>query len=362
MSYLRLENIYKKFGENNVFSSLNLNIEEGTFFVILGPSGCGKSTLLNIIAGLENPDKGRIYLNGNETTKTPPHKRDIAMVFQNYALYPHLTVFENMAFGLKIRKIKKSEIITKVKNVSKILNIEDKLNNYPKELSGGQKQRVATGRAIVREPDLFLFDEPLSNLDAKLRAELRSEFKKLQKRLKKTIIYVTHDQIEAMSLGDKIVVINKGKIQQISSPEKLYKDPANLFVAEFIGSPQINTVKMEVKNIENTACLKKGDFKFKLPGIVCRSLINHLEKPVYFGIRPSNIKIIDDGLISGMALFTETVGEDNYVRLELSNSVELNAKIPDGRKITSGDKVYISIDTSKAFFFDEAGTRISVGV
>jgi len=237
VSYLRLDKVNKWFGRNHVLHDISLEVGQETFCVFLGPSGCGKSTLLNVVAGLESPTDGQIYLGGKDITRLAPHKRNMAMVFQNYALYPHMTVFENMAFGLRVRRMGQREIEDKVKEVSAILNIGDKLEHYPRQLSGGERQRVATGRAIVRDPNLFLFDEPLSNLDARLRLELRKGFLELQQRIRKTSLYVTHDQIEALSLGDVIVVLDEGQIQQVSPPQELYDEPQNLFVAGFICTP-----------------------------------------------------------------------------------------------------------------------------
>ena len=247
MAFLEFENIDKSFGENHVISKFNLEVEKGKFIVLLGPSGCGKSTLLRMIAGLEKIDKGKIFLENNLLNDLLPSKRQIAMVFQSYALYPHMNVFQNISFGLKSEKISKNEIKNKVIEAAKILKIEELLDRKPKELSGGQRQRVAIGRAITRNPKLFLFDEPLSNLDAALRSEMRVEISKLHKKLKSNIVYVTHDQIEAMTLADKIVIMNKGKIEQFGTPDEIYNNPNNIFVAEFIGNPKMNIFKIKMK-------------------------------------------------------------------------------------------------------------------
>ena len=244
MAFLEFVDIDKSFGNNKVISKFNLKVEKGKFLVLLGPSGCGKSTLLRMIAGLEKIDKGKIVLENNLLNDLLPSKRQIAMVFQSYALYPHMNVFQNISFGLTAEKIEKSKIKQKVLEASKILKIEELLDRKPKELSGGQRQRVAIGRAITRNPKLFLFDEPLSNLDAALRSEMRVEISKLHKKLRSNIVYVTHDQIEAMTLADKIVIMNKGKIEQFGDPDDIYNNPRNIFVAEFIGNPKMNILKI----------------------------------------------------------------------------------------------------------------------
>ena len=245
MASIELKNIEKSFGTNKVINKFDIKINDGEFIVLVGPSGCGKSTLLRMISGLESVDIGEIYLDNKLINNLIPSKREIAMVFQSYALYPHMNIFENMAFGLKMEKIPKSEISQKVNNAAATLQIEDLLERKPKQLSGGQRQRVAIGRAITRSPKVFLFDEPLSNLDAALRSEMRVEISKLHKKLNSNIIYVTHDQVEAMTLADRIVVLNKGNIEQYGTPSEIYSDPNNIFVAEFIGSPKMNIVRIE---------------------------------------------------------------------------------------------------------------------
>ena len=282
MAFLKFEDIDKSFGKNNVISKFNLEVEKGKFIVLLGPSGCGKSTLLRMIAGLEKIDNGKILLENNLLNDLLPSKRQIAMVFQSYALYPHMDVFQNISFGLKSEKISKEEIKEKVKEAAKILKIEDLLYRKPKELSGGQRQRVAIGRAITRNPKLFLFDEPLSNLDAALRSEMRVEISKLHKKLKSNIVYVTHDQVEAMTLADKIVIMNKGNIEQFGNPDDIYNNPKNIFVAEFIGNPKMNILKIKKENI-----ISKNSFKL-LNNIIKFENLN-FEKDFYIGIRPEDI-------------------------------------------------------------------------
>ncbi len=360
MVTLRLENLSKCFGKITALSNINLEISDGTFCVVLGPSGCGKSTLLNLIAGLEEPTTGKIYLGDRDITALPPHKRDIAMVFQNYALYPHLSVFENIAFGLRVRGLKKEEIASRTKKVSRILNIEEKLGSFPRELSGGQRQRVATGRAIVREPRLFLFDEPLSNLDARLRVELRAEFIKLHRQLRKTVVYVTHDQIEAMALGEMVVLIKGGQIQQISAPQELYQNPGNLFVAEFIGIPPMNIIELEVFRQNSGLVLRKGDFEFQIPHEFQRSLERFVNKRIYLGIRPSGIALTQRAELGGELIFTETIGEDSFAHIRLSRDIEVNVKIQGTFRLKSGDSVNLNLDSSRMYFFDSSGSRIPI--
>ena len=284
MAFLKFEDIDKSFGENNVISKFNLEVEKGKFIVLLGPSGCGKSTLLRMIAGLEKIDNGKILLENNLLNDLLPSKRQIAMVFQSYALYPHMNVFQNISFGLKSEKISKNQIKDKVIEAAKILKIEELLDRRPKELSGGQRQRVAIGRAITRNPKLFLFDEPLSNLDAALRSEMRVEISKLHKKLKSNIVYVTHDQIEAMTLADKIVIMNNGKIEQYGSPEDIYNNPKNIFVAEFIGNPKMNILKIKTQDIIN-----KNTFKLINKEIKFENL--NFDREFYIGIRPEDISL-----------------------------------------------------------------------
>lgn len=356
MAELRLENVSKNFGKMRALSDINLIIEEGTFCVVLGPSGCGKSTLLNLIAGLEDASRGKIYLGGKDITNLLPQKRNIAMVFQSYALYPHLSVFENIAFGLRIKKEREQDIKAKVEKVSGILNIKDKLDKFPRELSGGERQRVATGRAIVREPALFLFDEPLSNLDARLRVELRGEFIKLHRRLKKTIIYVTHDQMEALALGQMVVVMKEGSIQQISAPQELYNNPGNLFAAEFIGAPAMNIIKFEVKKSDSAVKLSKKSFILEIPDNFQKALRDYIGKEVYFGFRPSAAKLSSNGGIKGEVVFTETLGEDIYSRIKIHPEIEVGVKITEPVKAQSS--VVIALEFAKCYLFGSDGKRI----
>ena len=292
MANLSLQHIYKIYpGDVTAVKDFNLEIEDKEFIVFVGPSGCGKSTTLRMIAGLEDISKGELYIGDKLVNDVEPKERDIAMVFQNYALYPHMTVFDNMAFALKLRKVPKAEIEQKVTEAAKILDIEHLLKRKPKALSGGQRQRVALGRAIVRHPKVFLMDEPLSNLDAKLRVQMRTEITKLYRKLQTTFIYVTHDQVEAMTMGTRIVVMKDGVIQQVDSPINIYNNPANLFVAGFIGSPQMNFLEGKVEKDGNDVCAVFGENKIILPAEKAQILTKsgYVGKSVTFGIRPEHL-------------------------------------------------------------------------
>jgi len=267
MANIKFSKVHKSFGTNKIISDFNLEGNEDEFLVLVGPSGCGKSTLLRMIAGLEKIDEGEIYINDQLINTLHPSKRQTAMVFQSYALYPHMNVYENMSFGLKIEKKSKEEIQTKVMHAAKILKIEELLERKPKQLSGGQRQRVAIGRAITRNPKIFLFDEPLSNLDAALRAEMRVEISKLHKQIKTNMIYVTHDQVEAMTLADRIVILNHGNIEQVGNPDEIYNDPANVFVAQFIGTPKMNILKINSEHVISNNQINFLDNKVFIEGI-----------------------------------------------------------------------------------------------
>ena len=293
MAEVRLENIYKKYDDVVAVSDFNLTIADKEFVVLVGPSGCGKTTTLRMIAGLESITSGNVFIGDNLINKLPAKDRNIAMVFQNYALYPHMTVFDNMAFSLEMRKRSKEEIQTRVKEAAEILGIQQLLSRKPKQLSGGQRQRVAVGRAIVRKPEVFLFDEPLSNLDAKLRVQTRLELKKLHERLATTAVYVTHDQIEAMTMGDRIVVMRDGLIQQIGSPLELYDRPANKFVAGFIGSPAMNFFDARLHSEGEVIFLQAGDTRIDLPPDKSRPLAELRKNQVIVGIRPEDLDVTD---------------------------------------------------------------------
>ena len=349
MAFLKFEDIDKSYGQNNVISNFNLEVEKGEFVVLLGPSGCGKSTLLRMIAGLEIIDKGKIFLENNILNDLLPSKRQIAMVFQSYALYPHMNVFQNISFGLTSEKIQKNVIKQKVTEAAKILKIEELLDRRPKELSGGQRQRVAIGRAITRNPKLFLFDEPLSNLDAALRSEMRVEISKLHKRLKSNIVYVTHDQIEAMTLADKIVIMNKGNIEQFGSPEDIYNNPENIFVAEFIGNPKMNIIKIEKKNIINKNSIRLFDTNIKFEN-------SNFENELYIGIRPEDISL-ENG--SDLALkvtidLIENLGSEKIIYTHI-NGIEIRIKTTKNIK----DKnITIYLPKNKIYLFDKNKNRL----
>ena len=285
MANIKFTGVHKSFGSNKIIADFNLNGKEDEFLVLVGPSGCGKSTLLRMIAGLEKIDDGEIFINDQKINELHPSKRQTSMVFQSYALYPHMNVYENMSFGLKIEKRPKEEINSKVMHAAKILKIEELLDRRPKQLSGGQRQRVAIGRAITRNPKIFLFDEPLSNLDAALRAEMRVEISKLHNQIKTNMIYVTHDQVEAMTLADRIVILNQGNIEQVGTPEEIYNDPANIFVAQFIGTPKMNILEIGEENIksENTLTLLGNEIKL--------NDIKLKRKKHFIGIRPEHLNV-----------------------------------------------------------------------
>ena len=355
MATIDIKNVYKSYdGENNVVKDLNLSIEDKEFVVLVGPSGCGKSTTLRMIAGLEEITKGEMYIDDLLINDVPSKDRDIAMVFQNYALYPHMTVYENMAFGLKLRKFKKNEIELRVNEASEILGIKELLARRPKELSGGQKQRVAVGRAIVRKPKVFLFDEPLSNLDAKLRTQMRSEISRLHKEVNTTMVYVTHDQTEAMTMADRIVIMDGGIVQQTDTPMNLYKYPANKFVAGFIGSPAMNFVEGVTKK-ENGIVFQNvnNSIKIALDDVDKNKVSDFFDKQVTLGIRPEHIRIspepIENSLEADVELF-EPMGRDSIVYLSVGTHkmiVSTNSK-HDYKNVK---KVFISIDQSKVHFF-----------
>ena len=349
MAFLKFEDIDKSFNENNVISKFNLEVEKGKFIVLLGPSGCGKSTLLRMIAGLEKIDKGKIILENNLLNNLLPSKRQIAMVFQSYALYPHMNIFQNISFGLTSEKIKKSEINEKVIEAAKILKIEELLDRKPKELSGGQRQRVAIGRAITRNPKLFLFDEPLSNLDAALRSEMRVEISKLHKRLKSNIVYVTHDQVEAMTLADRIVIMNKGKIEQFGSPEDIYNNPRNIFVAEFIGNPKMNILKIERKDIINKNTLKLFDIDIHFEN-------TNFESEIYLGIRPEDISLenISEIAVKIKIDLIENLGSEKIIYTHI-NGTEIRIK---SAKNIEGKNITIYLPKNKLYLFDNNKNRL----
>ena len=348
MSFLELQNITKVYPNGTkAVNETSLNIEKGEFVVFVGPSGCGKSTLLRMIAGLEDITAGEIVLDENTINNVDPSERDVAMVFQNYALYPHMTVYNNMAYGLKNRGISKQEIEDKVNEVAKLLEIDQYLSRKPSMLSGGQRQRVAMGRAIVRNPKIFLFDEPLSNLDAKLRNQMRLEIKKLQRQMGVTSIFVTHDQTEAMTLGDRIVVINNGIVEQVGTPKDIYSKPNTKFVAEFIGSPQMNIFNCNVDN---------GIAKIDNNSINLDKSINLDDASI--GIRPDDIQISDSGSISCKANLVEYLGSDMIIYSSLGDQ-EFSCKLSSKIDVKAGDEFKFDIQPSLVHVFDNSsGKRI----
>jgi len=358
MADVSLRDITKKFGKVEVIHGINCDIRDGEFIVILGPSGCGKSTLLRLIAGLEEITSGEIAIDGKVVNRLEPAHRDIAMVFQNYALYPHMTVYRNMAYGLKIRGMPKAEIDQRVRNAARILELSELLERKPRQLSGGQRQRVAMGRCIVREPKVFLFDEPLSNLDAKLRVQMRLEIRKLHEDLHITSIYVTHDQVEAMTLGDRLVVMDTGYAAQVGSPLEIYERPANRFVAGFIGSPAMNFLEATVGPDGRSLSLDQG---VRL-GSLKDGVSSWKGKRVTVGVRPEHIGIVpeDPDAVRLTVDHVELLGADTLVHGHFStNRNSLTVRVPDVRPLSKGSEIAVSASPDKLHLFDpETGNRI----
>ena len=360
MASLSLKNICKVYDNGfEAVKDFNLEVEDKEFIIFVGPSGCGKSTTLRMIAGLEDISSGEFKIDGKLMNDVEPKDRDIAMVFQNYALYPHMTVFDNMAFALKLRKVPKDEIKAKVEEAARILDLEKLLDRKPKALSGGQRQRVAMGRAIVRNPKVFLMDEPLSNLDAKLRVQMRAEIAALHNRLGVTIIYVTHDQTEAMTLGTRIVVLKDGVIMQVDSPQKLYNEPNNLFVAGFIGSPQMNFVDAEVEVTGNKAALVFDRFKVELPEAKAKKVIDggYAGKKVVMGIRPEDISNEPEDLakwpnINSIVTNNELLGAESMVYFTVAGS-NMSARVAASTNAKYNDPITLCINPNKVHVFDK---------
>jgi multiple sugar transport system ATP-binding protein len=354
MASVAIRDVKKAFGSTQVIHGVNISIDDGAFVVLVGPSGCGKSTLLRMIAGLENITGGEIRIGERVVNNVPPKERDIAMVFQNYALYPHMTVAANMGFSLRLRGAPKAEIDERVDRAAGILGLKPLLERFPRQLSGGQRQRVAMGRAIVRDPQVFLFDEPLSNLDAKLRVAMRTEIKELHQRLKTTTVYVTHDQIEAMTMADKIVVMHDGIVEQIGTPLELYDKPDNQFVAGFIGSPAMNFLHGKVK--ANGAAGFEGPNGVKLP--LGTAPANSDGRPAVYGIRPEHFTIADDGADAEIVV-VEPTGSETQVFAKLGGE-EIVAVFRERHKFEPGDKVRLKPDPGLVHLFDEAtGKRLN---
>jgi multiple sugar transport system ATP-binding protein len=353
MASISIKNVHKSYdGKTKVIENLNLDINDKEFIVLVGPSGCGKSTLLRMIAGLEDVTEGEIYIDNVLVNNVPPKNRDIAMVFQNYALYPHMSVYDNLAFGLKLKRLPKDVIKERVNHAAKILGLEAYLDRKPKHLSGGQKQRVAVGRALVRNPKVFLFDEPLSNLDAKLRTQMRTELLRLHGVLKTTMVYVTHDQTEAMTMADRIVVLNKGEIQQVDTPIYLYNNPANRFVAEFIGSPAMNFIDGYLTE-ENTFVSNYAEFKMQVPASRIKTNRSSNSDSFSLGIRPEHILIIenkDEATIEATLELIEVMGKESFLYLQ-TNCGKLIVRVESSLKFEIGQKINLKPDVNHVHIF-----------
>ncbi|MFT5707448.1 MAG: multiple sugar transport system ATP-binding protein [Oceanospirillaceae bacterium] len=358
MAALTIENVRKSYGSTEVLKGIDIAIDKGEFLVLIGPSGCGKSTMMNSIAGLESVTDGRILIGGKDVTHANPKDRDIAMVFQSYALYPNMTVRGNISFGLEVRKMPKAEREIQVDKVAKLLQIEHLLERKPAQLSGGQRQRVAMGRALAREPKIYLFDEPLSNLDAKLRVEMRAEIKKLHQRLGTTIVYVTHDQVEAMTLADRIAVMQDGLLLQLATPQQIYDRPVNVFVAGFMGSPPMNFIKATLES-ETLLTIEMGDQKIQLPITQNENFNAYLGKPVILGIRPEMIteplehkrSLACVKTLKLPTILTEAMGADTMVLAQFGDK-ELNCRVNPSYNIELGKECEFMFDMSKAVLFD----------
>jgi len=349
MATVEFDHLGKLYGTSRALTDIDFGIEDGEFLVLVGPSGCGKSTLLRTVAGLEEISEGELRIGGERANEKPPRDRDIAMVFQSYALYPHMTVRENMAFGLKVRKMDPAEIGRRVADAAAMLEIEPLLDRLPKDMSGGQRQRVAMGRAIVRQPQVFLFDEPLSNLDAALRTQMRGELKGLHRRLGTTMIYVTHDQVEAMTLADRIAVLKLGVLQQVGTPTELFEQPANRFVAGFIGSPAMNFLP----------CAQEGDNVvgegFTLPLTAPRS------GDLVLGVRPNDLALVDDGGLAARVALIEPMGWEGHLHVDVDGlRLVARAEMKDLAGLSAGDSVRLAPDASRVRWFeaDEAGAAL----
>jgi len=358
MSKVKINKLVKKFGSTTAVDNLDLEVEDKEFVVLLGPSGCGKTTTLRCIAGLEAPDSGEIYIGDTLVNDLPPKDRDIAMVFQSYALYPHMTVYDNMAFPLKIRKMEKSEIDKKVKQVAELLQISELLSRKPKQLSGGQAQRVALGRSIVREPKVWLMDEPLSNLDAKLRLYMRAELKRLQKELSITTVYVTHDQAEAMTMGDRIAIMNKGLLQQYASPDVVFNKPRNVFVAGFVGSPPTNMVEGIIREQNGKSYFEGDSLKFRLPDAAAKAAKAKGVSEVVFGVRPrdmyiSTTKPATETFLPTELYIGEPLGDEMVLDLKMDSKLfKAIVKQEVGEKFKIGDKLFLTFDETRMHLFD----------
>jgi multiple sugar transport system ATP-binding protein len=358
MADVVLKNVQKSFGKAKVIHGVDLDIRDGEFVVFVGPSGCGKSTLLRLIAGLEDITAGDLFIGGERVNDLAPAKRGIAMVFQSYALYPHMNVYDNMAFGLELAKSSRAEIDAKVREAARLLQIEALLDRKPRQLSGGQRQRVAIGRAIVRDPKVFLFDEPLSNLDAALRVQTRIEIAKLHTDTRATMIYVTHDQVEAMTLADRIVVLNAGRVEQVGSPLELYHRPANLFVAGFIGSPQMNFIECQVAGVGPNEVL------VSLPGGGTLTVPVHPDgvqagDAVTLGIRPDHVRISPEGTLTGRVELVEELGENHLLYVDAGQGRRLTVREPGDARHEAGSNVSLDLAREFCHLFRRTGEALS---
>jgi multiple sugar transport system ATP-binding protein len=358
-SSVALRDVVKTFGGAQIIKGLSLSVEPGEFAVFVGPSGCGKSTLLRLIAGLEMPTSGSVHINERDVTHVHPSKRGIAMVFQSYALYPHMTVADNMAFGLKIRGMSAADIKTRVARAAEILQMGELLDRKPRQLSGGQRQRAAIGRAIVREPDVFLFDEPLSNLDAALRGQMRVELARLHAQLGTTMIYVTHDQVEAMTLANKIVVLNGGRIEQIGKPLDLYRRPANVFVAGFLGSPKMNFLDGKVAAASGgTTTVTLSDGPVTLPAFDARVGIGDAVK---IGVRPEDFVLADGGagrVFNGRIALVEPLGGETIAHVTLDGGGVVVVKLSGETAVAQGEPIALAVDPARCHLFDRDGIAV----
>jgi multiple sugar transport system ATP-binding protein len=364
MASVILKDVVKQFKTSTAVDHLSIEIQDREFAVLVGPSGCGKTTALRMIAGLEQVSSGEIYIGDRLVNEVNPKDRDIAMVFQNYALYPHMNVRENLGFGLKMRKFPKAEIDQRVQEAADILGIHDLLDRRPKQLSGGQRQRVAVGRAIVRKPKVFLFDEPLSNLDAKLRVAMRAEISKLHRRLGATIIYVTHDQVEAMTMANRIFIMNHGRLQQSGAPLDVYKQPANRFVAGFIGSPAMNFMDATLVRANGGFAVDTGGFRLRLPESFHPALGAYAERPVIFGVRPEDITPAADpgtgATLRARAEVVETLGAETFVHLSCgAYTIVARIDSPE-RPLAVGEVLTVELKMTKTHLFDKESSRTIV--
>jgi multiple sugar transport system ATP-binding protein len=377
LTTLSIRNLTKRYGNLTALENFSLEIHSGQFMVLLGPSGCGKTTVLRCIAGLTGITSGEIYIGDELVNKLPPKDRDVAMVFQNYSLYPHMNVYENIAFPLKMRKTERNQIKERVQNIANLLNIGNLLNRKPKEISGGQMQRVALGRALVREPKIFLMDEPLSNLDAKLRTDMRVEIKKLQKKVGITTLYITHDQIEAMSMADNIGIMDAGKLLQLDTPQKVYNEPANQFVAGFIGIPPMNFLEFKIVRDKSlfltlvTGSANEHDNKFmiKVPDVLSANISNTGDETIILGIRPKDITVLrtdeefDGFKVKGEVTFIELLGDDSIAEVKLGqNSLKISNVASRIDNLIIGKEAIMGIKYSKLYLFKNSGKRMNSSI